>query len=69
MSDSQIDKNSDVKQDDNLNPISVRDMLEPTEDLQETSPEREMKIKSLQEKLGVSRDIAERMVDESGGSA
>ncbi len=68
MSASQIDKNTDTKQYDTLNPISVQDLLGSTEDLQETSAEREWKIKNVQEKLGVSRDIAERMVDEPGGS-
>jgi hypothetical protein len=52
------------KGDETLKPISVDDLLQPTGELQETSARREWQIKRLQEKLGVSRDIAEKMVDE-----
>jgi hypothetical protein len=68
MSAGQVENSSDTKQDDTLKPISPADLIEPTEILQKTSAEREWKIKNFQEKLGVSRDIAERMVDESGGA-
>jgi hypothetical protein len=40
---------------------------EDLEDMKQTSPEREWKIKKAQEKLGLSRDLAEKMVDESSG--
>ncbi len=51
-----------------VKPITAEDLLQPTEELQKTSAKREWQIKKIQEKLGVSRDIAEKMVDESGGS-
>jgi len=47
-----------------VKPISVNDLLEP-EDLQQTSAKREWEIKKLQERLGVSRDIAEKMLEET----
>jgi len=50
-----------------LKPLSVKDLIEPGEELQETSARREWQIKRLQEQLGVSREIAERMVDEASG--
>ncbi len=70
----QTDANDEIKQNDNdkkpddiLKPISLGDLIEPTEELQKTSARREWQIKKLQEKLGVSREIAERMVDEGSG--
>jgi hypothetical protein len=59
--------NETKKNDDILKPLNVGDLIQPEEELQETSPRREWQIRKLQEKLGVSRDIAEKMVDESGG--
>ena len=51
-----------------LKPISIEDLVAPTENLEKTSPRREWEIKKLQERLGVSWEIAERMVDEAGFS-
>lgn len=67
MSTDEINKNNGPKADDTLKPVSAEDLIEPREEIKRTSPEREHKIRNFQEKLGVSRDIAERMVDESGG--
>ncbi len=47
-----------------LKPLSIDDLFQPTEKLEETSARREWQIKRLQEKLGVSREIAQKMVDE-----
>jgi hypothetical protein len=73
MSTNQTEVNDDVqgkdkarKADEILKPISVRDLIGPTEELRETSAKREWQIKRLQEKFGVSREITERMVDEGG---
>ncbi len=49
-----------IMNDDNEGP-------EDLEEMKQTSPEREWKIKKAQEKLGLSRDLAEKMVDESSG--
>ncbi|MEJ2718827.1 MAG: hypothetical protein P8182_17140 [Deltaproteobacteria bacterium] len=49
-------------------PAPTNDVRVPTEELKRTSPEREHQIKKLQEKFGLSREIAERMVDESRGT-
>jgi len=54
--------------DETLKPISAEDLIAPQEELQETSARREWQIKKLQEQLGVSREIAEKMVDETGRS-
>jgi hypothetical protein len=43
----------EIKQDEILKPLSARDMIQPAEELHETSPEREWQIKRLQEQLGV----------------
>jgi len=51
-----------------VKPISVNDLLEP-EDLQKTSAKREWEIKRLQERLGISRDVAEKMLEETRRSA
>ncbi len=69
MSTDHTTQNEETKHDDDtLKPVSVADLIEPSEELQETSLRREWQIKKLQEKLGVPRDIAEKMVDESRGS-
>jgi hypothetical protein len=69
MNTNQTKQDDEIKQNDEIiKPLSVRDLMGPTDELEETSPQREWQIKKLQEKLGVSRDIAEKMVDESGGS-
>jgi len=54
--------------DEKLKPISAEDLMAPTEKLEKTSPRREWEIKKLMEKLGVSREIAEKMADEAGFS-
>ncbi len=54
--------------DEKITPISMEDLVAPTEKLEKTSPRREWEIKKLMEKLGVSREIAEKMVDEAGFS-
>ncbi len=57
-----------IPADKTIKPISVEDLVGPQEEIQKTSVKREWQIKKLQEQLGVSREIAERMVDETGGS-
>ena len=48
---------------------SGEDLLsDEIEKIKETTPEREWKIKRLQETAGLSREMAERMVDESFGT-
>ena len=48
---------------------STEDLLsDEIETIKETTPEREWKIKRLQETSGLSREMAERMVDESLGT-
>lgn len=69
MSKNEIEQTDELKKaigkgDETLKPISVDDLVQPTGELQETSAKREWQIKQLQEKLGVSREIAEKMVDE-----
>jgi hypothetical protein len=54
--------------DETLKPLSAKDIIQPAEELHETSSEREWQIKRLQEQLGVSREIAKKMVDESHGA-
>lgn len=49
-------------------PVPDKDIGAPNGALKKTSPEREHKIKTLQETLGLSREIAERMVDETHGT-
>jgi hypothetical protein len=49
-------------------PGNPKDDLLPIVSLRRTSPEREWKIKRLQEAYDLSRDIAERIADESLGS-
>jgi hypothetical protein len=63
-------KQADIKgePDETLKPISAEDLMPQSEELQETSARREWQIKRIQENLGVSRDVAEKMVDESAGS-
>jgi hypothetical protein len=59
----------EIKQgDEALKPLSAKDIIQPAEELHETSPEREWQIKRLQEQIGVSRESAEKMVDESHGA-
>jgi len=54
------------KADDALREIAAEDLVKPIKErMQKTSPSREWQIRKLQEKLGVSREIAEKMVDES----
>lgn len=57
-------KKASDKSNEILKPITVDDLVQPTEKLQETSAKREWQIKRLMERLGVSREIAEKMVDE-----
>jgi len=69
MSKNEIEQTDELKKaldksDETLKPISVDDLVQPTGELQETSAKREWQIKQLMEKLGVSREIAEKMVDE-----
>jgi hypothetical protein len=75
MNDKQSEETDETKRagktkqaDESLKPITAEDLVQPTGDLRKTSAKREWEIKKIQEKLGVSRDIAEKMVDESGGS-
>ena len=49
-------------------PVPGKDIGVPNGELKKTSPEREHNIKRLQEKLGLSREIAEKMVDETHGA-
>ena len=67
MNTDQILEDDTVKQDDAPKPYSAKDLIDPTDGIEKTSPEREDKIRNFQEKLGLSRDLAERMVDETGG--
>ncbi len=60
------ENNRAAKKDDTLKPVSP-DLIDPAKKLPKPAPDRERKIKELEEKLGISRDIAERMIDESGG--
>jgi hypothetical protein len=55
---------------DTLEPKALgEDLLsDEIEKIKETTPEREWKIKRLQETAGLSREMAERMVDESFGT-
>ena len=62
------EKLKQISEDERLKPISIEDLVAPTGELQKTSPRREWEIKKLMEKLGVSREIAEKMVDEAGFS-
>ncbi len=65
MSTNEIEQTENPKKtDETLKPISVDDLLQPTGELKETSARREWQIKRLMEKLRVSREIAEKMVDE-----
>jgi hypothetical protein len=49
-------------------PVPDKDIGVPNGNMKPTSPEREHKIQMLQEKLGLSREIAEKMVDETHGA-
>lgn len=51
-----------------LGPIPKVPSLPPEDDIKKTTPQREWEIKKLQEQFGLSRELAERMVDESRGS-
>ncbi len=54
------------KIDDTPKEITAEDLVEPMkEKVQKNSASRKWDIRRLQEKLGVSREIAEKMVDES----
>lgn len=70
MTNNKTEKTDEPKlPDEGLQPISIQDLVQrPTEELQETSPKREWEIKKLMEQLGVSREIAEKMVDETHGA-
>lgn len=61
----EIDETKKIE--DLLERIPDKDLQPPTEKLRPTTPEHEFQIRRIQEKLGVSREIAEKMIEESGG--